>query len=54
VNNAIIAFENKGDGADKYVEWSHALGDQVLVIDAADPLPRRSTSSPSPATTPVI
>lgn len=35
--NTLIAFENKGDGAAKYVEWAHALGDQVLVIDAADP-----------------
>lgn len=36
-NNTLIAFENKGDGAAKYVEWAHALGDQILVIDAADP-----------------
>lgn len=36
-NNALIAFESKGDGAAKYVEWAHALGDQVLVIDAVDP-----------------
>lgn len=36
-HNTLIAFESKGDGAAKYVEWAHALGDQILVIDAADP-----------------
>lgn len=35
--NTLIAFESKGDGAAKYVQWAHSLGDQILVIDAADP-----------------
>lgn len=35
--NALIAFENKGDGAGKYVRWAHALGDKVLTVDVADP-----------------
>lgn len=36
-NNTLIAFESKGDGVAKYVTWARTLGDQVLVIDAADP-----------------
>ncbi|WP_230854512.1 type IV secretory system conjugative DNA transfer family protein [Arthrobacter terrae] len=36
VNNALIAFESKGDGVAKYVQWAHALGDKVLTIDVAD------------------
>ncbi|MDQ0261912.1 hypothetical protein [Sinomonas atrocyanea] len=34
--NTLIAFENKGDGAGKYVRWAHALGDKVLTVDVAD------------------
>ncbi|MCC3299335.1 type IV secretory system conjugative DNA transfer family protein [Arthrobacter caoxuetaonis] len=36
-NNTLIAFESKGDGVAKYVQWAHAMGDKTLVIDAADP-----------------
>lgn len=36
-NNTLIAFESKGDGVAKYVQWAHTLGDSILVIDAADP-----------------
>ncbi|TSE15030.1 hypothetical protein B1A87_002965 [Arthrobacter sp. KBS0703] len=39
-NNTLIAFESKGDGVAKYVEWAHKLGDKVLVIDVADPRTR--------------
>lgn len=35
--NTLIAFESEGDGVAKYVQWAHTLGDQILVIDAADP-----------------
>lgn len=35
--NAMIAFENKGDGMFKYLEWAHSMGDKALVVDAADP-----------------
>ncbi|NKR12477.1 MULTISPECIES: hypothetical protein [unclassified Paenarthrobacter] len=36
-NNTLIAFESKGDGVAKYVQWAHTLGDKVLAIDVADP-----------------
>ncbi|WP_216353876.1 hypothetical protein [Arthrobacter sp. SRS-W-1-2016] len=35
-NNTLIAFESKGDGVAKYVQWAHSLGDKVLAIDVAD------------------
>lgn len=34
--NTLIAFESKGDGVAKYVQWAHSLGDKVLAIDVAD------------------
>ncbi len=40
MNNTLIAFESKGDGVAKYVDWAHQLGDKVLVIDVADPRTR--------------
>lgn len=36
-HNTMIAFENKGDGMYKYLEWAHSMGDSALVLDAADP-----------------
>jgi hypothetical protein len=39
-DNTLIAFESKGDGVAKYVEWAHKLGDKVLTIDVADPRTR--------------
>jgi hypothetical protein len=39
-NNTLIAFESKGDGVAKYVDWAHKLGDKVLTIDVADPRTR--------------
>jgi hypothetical protein len=38
--NTLIAFESKGDGVAKYVDWAHKLGDKVLTIDVADPRTR--------------
>lgn len=38
--NTLIAFESKGDGVEKYVNWAHAMGDKTLVIDAANPATR--------------
>lgn len=34
--NTLIAFESKGDGVAKYIQWAHTLGDKVLAIDVAD------------------
>ncbi|MCU6481920.1 type IV secretory system conjugative DNA transfer family protein [Arthrobacter sp. A2-55] len=34
--NTLIAFESKGDGVPKYVQWAHTMGDKILVIDVAD------------------
>ena len=39
-NNTLIAFESKGDGADKYRAWAHSLGDQTLPVYVADPSTR--------------
>ena len=36
-HNAIIDFESKPDGADEVISWAHALGDQLLRIDVANP-----------------
>lgn len=36
-NNAMVAFESKGDGVHKYLAWAHTMGDTALVIDVADP-----------------
>lgn len=36
-NNALIAFESKGDGAYAYEEWSKIAGDQSLLIEFGDP-----------------
>ncbi len=37
-NNTLIAFESKGgEGAGIYRQWARATGDQVLLIEAADP-----------------
>ncbi|WP_237740792.1 type IV secretory system conjugative DNA transfer family protein [Crystallibacter crystallopoietes] len=38
--NALIAFESKGDGVDKYLGWAHALGDKALLVDVGDPSTR--------------
>jgi hypothetical protein len=38
--NALVAFESKGDGVDKYLAWAHTLGDKALAIDVADPASR--------------
>lgn len=35
-HNALVAFESKGEGTEKYRQWSEALGDRTLVIDVAD------------------
>lgn len=35
--NAMVAFESKGDGAEMYRRWSHALGDRTLIVDFGDP-----------------
>lgn len=34
--NALIAFENKGDGAQVYQRWASTLGDTCLRVDLAD------------------
>lgn len=39
-NNTLIAFESKGDGAEKYQGWAAALGDRTLAIEVADPMSR--------------
>lgn len=39
-NNTLIAFESKGDGAEKYRTWAHSLGDQTLPVYVADPATR--------------
>ena len=36
-NNTMIAFESKGEGVGKYVQWATAMGDSTLVIDVANP-----------------
>lgn len=36
-NNTLIAIENKGpDGAAEYLEWASTLGDDIILVDAAD------------------
>lgn len=35
--NAMIAFESKGDGAEKYARWSAATGDNAMLFEVADP-----------------
>lgn len=35
--NAMIAFESKGDGAEKYERWSAAAGDKAMLFEVADP-----------------
>lgn len=36
-NNTLIAVENKGpDGASEYLKWASALGDDIILVDAAD------------------
>lgn len=36
-NNTLIAIENKGpDGAAEYLKWADALGDDLILVDAAD------------------
>ena len=34
---AIVAFESKRDGAQKYLEWSDQFGKQALLVDVMDP-----------------
>lgn len=36
-NNALVAFESKGDGVEHYTAWATALGDDLTVVDLADP-----------------
>lgn len=36
VQNTLIAFENKGEGAVEYQRWTDALGDDALRFDLAD------------------
>ncbi|WP_051224782.1 hypothetical protein [Pseudoclavibacter soli] len=36
-NNALIAFENKGDGAEHYVRFAAFAGDPVYRVELADP-----------------
>lgn len=36
-NNALVAFESKGDGVAHYEAWATATGDNMKVIDIADP-----------------
>jgi len=38
VNDTLIAFESKGEGAAIYERWSQNFGDRVVMIDVADPL----------------
>lgn len=35
-NNALVAFESKGDGVAKYQKWAKSTGDKLLVVDVAD------------------
>ena len=35
--NTLVAFESKGDGAEKYLSWSKALGDQADLVDVMNP-----------------
>lgn len=36
-SNTLIAFESKGDGVHHYREWAAATGDNIKVVDIADP-----------------
>lgn len=36
-DNALVAFESKGDGAAHYQAWAATLGDRTLLIDVAEP-----------------
>ncbi|OCI32915.1 type IV secretory system conjugative DNA transfer family protein [Oerskovia enterophila] len=36
-NQALVAFESKGEGATKYLEWAHAMGDSATLVEVADP-----------------
>ncbi|MGP5523352.1 type IV secretory system conjugative DNA transfer family protein [Glutamicibacter arilaitensis] len=35
--NTLIAFESKGDGAEKYLSWSKSMGDQADLVDVMNP-----------------
>lgn len=35
--STLVAFESKGDGAAMYRRWAQATGDQVVVVDVANP-----------------
>ncbi|MGP4994541.1 type IV secretory system conjugative DNA transfer family protein [Glutamicibacter ardleyensis] len=35
--NTLIAFESKGDGAEKYLAWADAMGDDADLVDVMNP-----------------
>lgn len=36
-DNTLIAFENKGEGATAYEQWSRSLGDRTVLVEVGDP-----------------
>jgi len=36
-DNTLIAFENKGEGAATYQQWSESLGDHTVLVEVGDP-----------------
>ncbi|MGP9651978.1 type IV secretory system conjugative DNA transfer family protein [Glutamicibacter sp. AOP38-B1-38] len=36
-NNTMIAFESKGEGAQKYLDWAQTMGDRADLIDVMNP-----------------